>query len=49
VSHKSNSILFAVSQLDWPIAKRKVEPMDATKKIEDSMEKWSASPFGPPI
>jgi hypothetical protein len=37
-----------MTQLDWPIANKKVETMEAPK-IEDFMERWSASPFDPPI
>jgi hypothetical protein len=34
----------AISQFFWPIVKKK-----NSQKIEDSMERWSASPFGPTI
>jgi hypothetical protein len=37
-----------MSQFDWPIAKKKVE-IWRLPKIENSMERWNASPFGPPI
>ncbi len=50
VPHKSNSFsfFFAMSQFDWPITKKKLK-LWRLPKIEDSMERWSASPFGPPI
>jgi hypothetical protein len=35
-----------MSQFDWPITKKKLE-LWRLLKIEDSMERWSASPFGP--
>jgi hypothetical protein len=34
-----------MSQFDWPIAKIKLK-LWRLPKIEDSMERWSASPFG---
>jgi hypothetical protein len=37
-----------MSQFDWPITKKKLK-LWRLPKIEDSMERWSASPFGPPI
>ncbi len=51
--HKSNffSFFFEMSQFDWPIAKKKKKKKNygASPKIEDSMERWRASPaFGPP-
>jgi hypothetical protein len=39
----------AMSQFDWPIAKNKKLKLWWLPKIEDSMERWSESPFGPPI
>jgi len=36
-----------MSQFDWPIAKKKLKPW-RLPKIEDYMERWTASPFGPP-
>jgi len=40
--------LFAMSQFDWPMAKKKME-LWRLPIIEDSTERWSASPFGPTI
>ncbi len=48
VPHNSNFFFFAMSQFDWPIAKKKLK-LYRLPKILDSMERWSASPFGPAI
>jgi hypothetical protein len=37
-----------LSKFDWPIAKISWN-YGGSPKIEDSMERWRASPFGPPI
>jgi hypothetical protein len=34
-----SNFFFAMSQFDWPIAKTKVETVEASPKIEDSMER----------
>jgi hypothetical protein len=47
VPHNSN-LFFAMSQFDWPIAKSKLK-LQRLPKLEDSMERCSVSPFGPPI
>jgi hypothetical protein len=39
---------FAISQFDWPKAKKKLK-LWKLPKIEKSMKTWSASPVGPPI
>jgi hypothetical protein len=38
-----------MSQFDWPIAKKKKVEIWRLPKIENYMERWNASPFGPPI
>jgi hypothetical protein len=44
VLHKSNFFI-AMSYFDWPIAK-KSWLCGGSPKIEDSIKRWSASPFG---
>ncbi len=46
VPHKFNFFLVAMSQFDSPITEKKFK-LWRLPKIEDSMERWSASPFGP--
>jgi hypothetical protein len=37
-----------MSHFDWPITKKKLKPkLSRLPKIENSMERWSASPFWP--
>jgi hypothetical protein len=42
VPHKSKVCFLAISQFDWPIAKKKNSNYGSTPKIEDFMERWSA-------
>jgi len=44
----SPTFIFAMSYFNWSIAKRSCN-YGKFAKIEDSIERWRASPFGPPI
>ncbi len=46
--HKANFFSFAMSQFDWPIAKKSWN-YGGSPNLKESMERWSASAFGPPI
>jgi len=48
VPHKSNFSFGAMSQFDWPMAKKELI-LWSFPKIEDYMERWRASPFGSAI